>query len=64
MKSLFSNKVQFKYKNFFFKKINKIYSAFKRAKLDLQAKMQVYNEDIKMQIREKYFKNIHIKTFE
>ena len=41
-----------------------IHNVFERARLDLQAETRAQNEAMKMQIREEYFKNIHIKTLE
>lgn len=64
MKTSLSNEVWSRYGSLLKGNGTEIHNVFERARLDLQAETRAQNEAMKMQIREEYFKNIHIKTLE
>lgn len=64
MKTSLSNEVRSRYGSLLKGKGTEIHNAFERARLDLQVETRAQNKAMKMQIREEYFKNIHIKTLE
>lgn len=64
VKTSLSNEVRSRYGSLLKAKGTEIHNAFERARLDLQAETRAQNEAMKLQIREEYFKTIHIKTLE
>lgn len=64
MKTSLSNEVRSRYGSLLKGKGTEIHNAFERARLDLQVETRAQNKAMKMQIKEEYFKNIHIKTLE